>query len=192
MGDWLARHKDPKSTGITDLGSRHYPWDGSPKKDDLLRVCHRGCGHSSLGGREVKVPGSQKSSVWDAKEAMKKWKYTGCTLLQTSQERCQGKQPATGRCWLLCAAAIGHLRDCTLQKLCTVGSLHWRNCSFLEPSGKNLRNPGEKSLPPQVSLQRPLLIKLNIMLGGEGDHVSFWWGGSAWIWSGGNQLITGA
>lgn len=75
------------------------------------------------------------------------------------------------------------------------GSLHWGNCSFPEPSGKNLRNPGEKSLPPRVSLQRPLLIKLNIMPGSEGDRSK----GQVFdeeavrvnLEQRGNQLITG-
>ena len=76
------------------------------------------------------------------------------------------------------------------------GSLHWGNCSFLEPSGKNLWNPGEKSLPPRVSLQRPLLIKLNIMPGSEGDRskrqVFDEEAVRVNLEQRGNQLITGA
>ena len=75
MEDWLAGHKDPKSTRITGLRIKKWSlplrWT-TQERDDLLRVCHRGCGHSSLDGREVEVPGSQKSTVWDAKEAMKR------------------------------------------------------------------------------------------------------------------------
>ena len=56
------------------------------ERDDLPRVCHRGCNHNSLDGREVaEVPGSQKSTVWDAKEAIHEkvkvhWLYSAARL----------------------------------------------------------------------------------------------------------------
>ena len=58
-------------------------------------------------------------------------------------------------------------------------------------------NPQEKSLPPPVSLQRPLLTKLNIMPAGKGklkDLVLFLLRRQCRVnvEQRGNQLITGA
>lgn len=152
MEDW---QDIKRSKAYRDIRSNHNPWDGLRReRDSLLRACCRGCAHISLDGREIaEMPGRQKS-VWDAREAIHErwqthWLHSATKLPQ--RDGCQGKL----------GTAVRHLGGHILQlleKLCTAGSQHGRNCTLLHLAkryicGTHRETPSSSRIPPAPSTE---------------------------------------
>lgn len=171
----------------------------TPKRDNLLRACCRGCDHISLGGREIaEIPRRQKS-LWGAGQAIHEKGTDSLASLcyKASQERCRGS-------WELLATVQyssqtlkrSHTADAGETVHCR--SWHWRNCLF-RGLAKGVHLWTHRQTPSSSSI-------LLAPSPEETEHYAHWqnekyfkglvlfcWGGNAgWTWRRDTKLITGA